>query len=283
MRSLLKRLPPFLREALSGQKLDEAREIRVREGWPVELRTARGGSLLAGPVSRAQMGELVGALTEYSLYAWEAQMREGFFTLPGGFRVGLTGRYAPQGPLQLVTSVSIRLAREMPRAADQLLPFILEGERPLSTLILSPPCLGKTTLLRALIGRLSHRGLCVAVCDERGELAGPMLGPRADVAAMCEKRVAIGRLVRSLAPDVVATDELGGAGDAQAVAEAVRCGAAVLATAHARDYPSARRRPALEEAMDAAVFERYAVLAGRPGQISAILDGEGRPLWTDGR
>lgn len=283
MRSLLQRLPPFLVEALAGVDLEAAREIRVREGWPVEVRDGRGGRLLAQPVTRAQVGQLVGALTEYSLYAWEAQMREGFFTLPGGFRVGLTGRYAPGGPLQMVTSVCIRLARELPQAADQLLPMLLEGARPLSTLILSPPCLGKTTLLRALIGRLSQRGLSVAVCDERGELDGRMLGPRADVAVMCEKRVAIPRLLRALSPDVVATDELGGEGDAAAIAEAARCGAAVLATAHARDYAAARMRPTLREAMEAGVFERYAVLSDEPGHIKAILDEGGRPLWTDGQ
>ena len=283
MRSLLQRLPPFLVKTLDGQDLEAVREIRVREGWPVELRDGDGGRLLGQPVSPAQLAQLMGALTEYSLYAWERQMGEGFFTLPGGFRVGVTGQYAPEGPLQAVSSVSIRLAREFPQAADALLPLVLHGRRLLSTLILSPPCLGKTTLLRALIGRLSQRGLCVAVCDERGELAGPMLGPRADVAAMCEKRVAIPRMVRSLSPDVVAADELGGQGDAAAVAEAARCGAAVLATAHAQDYQAARRRPTLASAMEAGVFQRYAVLEGEPGHLGAVLDERGEPLWTDGR
>ena len=283
MRSLLQRLPPFLTQILAGQDLDALREIRVREGWPVELRGGGQGWLLGEPVGKAQLAQLVGALTEYSLYAWERQMKEGFFTLPGGFRVGVTGRYAPGGPLQAVTSVSIRLARELPQAADGLLPLVLQGQRLLSTLILSAPCLGKTTLLRALIGRLSQRGLCVAVCDERGELAGPMLGPRADVACMCDKRVAIPRLVRSLSPDVIAADELGGEGDAAAVAEAARCGAAVLATAHAQDYQAARRRPTLAAAMEAGVFRRYVVLEGAPGHLGAVLDERGEPVWTNGR
>ena len=282
MRSLLQRLPPFLVKTLDGQDLEAVREIRVREGWPVELRDGDGGRLLGQPVSPAQLAQLMGALTEYSLYALGATDGERFLYLPGGSG-GVTGQYAPEGPLQAVTSVSIRLAREFPQAADALLPLVLHGRRLLSTLILSPPCLGKTTLLRALIGRLSQRGLCVAVCDERGELAGPMLGPRADVAAMCEKRVAIPRMVRSLSPDVVAADELGGQGDAAAVAEAARCGAAVLATAHAQDYQAARRRPTLASAMEAGVFQRYAVLEGEPGHLGAVLDERGEPLWTDGR
>ena len=89
-----------------------------------------------------------------------------------------------------------------------------------------------------------------ALADERGELSAPALdglptmalGPRCDVATGADKAQLIGRLVRSMAPDVVVTDELGDEGDARAVYEAACAGVMVLASAHAADIPSALRK-----------------------------------------
>ncbi|MEA4897167.1 stage III sporulation protein AA [Bacillota bacterium Meth-B3] len=285
MRSLIERLPDELMW-IGEIDLSEVREVRVRLGQQVELRGTRGSRLMGDPVPAAVLRALVHALTAHSLYACEVQMREGFFSLPGGLRVGLTGRYASgeDAPIQQVTSVCIRLSRAVDGAVKTVLPFLMDGARPLSALILSAPCMGKTTLLRALIRALSEAGCAVAVADERDELGGaPTLGPRADVAALVPKRIAIMRMLRALSPDVVATDELGHSGDAEAVEEAARCGSAVLATAHARSFESAVRRPSLERLLRAGVFERYVELDGSPGHVVRILDGEGGTLWTDGR
>ena len=285
MRSLIERLPDEL--AWIGEiDLSDVREVRVRLDQQVELRGARGSYLMGEPVPAAVLRALVHALTAHSLYACEAQMREGFFSLPDGLRVGLTGRYAAgeDAPIQQVTSVCIRLSRAVDGAVKTVLPFLMSGAHPLSALILSAPCMGKTTLLRALIRALSEAGCAVAVADERDELGGtPALGARTDVAALVPKRIAIMRMLRALSPDVVATDELGHAGDAEAVEEAARCGSAVLATAHARSFESAARRPSLERLLRARVFERYVELGGSPGHVVRILDGEGGTLWTDGR
>jgi len=282
MQSLKDMLPPFMAERLKGQEGQPLWEIRARVGWPLSFRGPGGEKKAGPPLTREEMEQLVGALTGYSLYAWEKQMGQGFFALPGGVRAGVTGRYGENDRLQQITGVCLRMARDMPRCADEVLPHLMKEGAFLSTLILSAPCMGKTTLLRALIGRLTRQGLSLSVCDERGELEGEMLGP-CDVAGLCEKRYAIPRLVRSMAPQVIATDELGAPGDVQAVALAARCGAAVLATAHARDYQAAKQRPALGAIMEKGIFERYVVLSGQPGHVERVLDGRGEALWRDGR
>ena len=283
VRELQARLPGAFRDRLSGISLQGATELRARVGFAPELILGERRRALGAAISQAELTELVGALTEQSIYACEAEMREGFFTLPDGCRVGLTGRYATDsaGGLQRVTSVCVRLSREIRGASDALYPFLLENGAPQSVLILSPPCLGKTTMLRDAISRLSDR-FEIAVADERGELFGHC-GVRADVSAFVPKSVAIPRLLRALAPSIIATDELGQAADASAVAEARRCGVAVLATAHARDYAGALQRRGLRTILAAGVFERIAILAGKPGHLARVLDGEGAVLWTDGR
>ncbi|MEG1193879.1 MAG: ATPase, T2SS/T4P/T4SS family [Clostridia bacterium] len=285
MERIGERLPQFLAQRLAGVALEAAREVRVRLGQPVEVRFLGSATLLGEPVTAEQMGELLGALTGHSVYACERQMREGFFTLPGGLRVGVAGRYPGEGDgaIQVVTSVAIRLARPIDGQAAFVVGQMMATGRAQSTLILSAPCLGKTTLLRALIVRLSGAGLTVAVADERDEIAGgTSLGVRVDVSALSPKRLAIPRMVRSLAPDVVATDELGDAGDAAAVLEAARCGCAVLATVHAASYESACARPTLHALMRAGVFERFVELGGAVGRVARILDAEGAVLWTAG-
>ncbi len=285
MRAFVERLPEAL--AWIGEiDLSKVREVRVRVNQPVEFRLDKGTRLEGDRVTGEIMRDLVSSLTAHSLYACESEMREGFFSLPGGLRVGLTGRYASgaDAPVQAVTSLAIRLSRPVEGAAGQVCPYIVDRGTVLSTLILSAPCMGKTTLLRSLIRRLSETGFAVAVADERDELQGLMeLGPRTDVSVFAPKRIAIMRMLRSLAPDVIATDELGHAGDAEAVEEAARCGVGVLATAHARTFEDAARRPSLRSMTRSGVFERYVELNGEVGHVSRILGREGDVLWTDGR
>lgn len=276
---------PLLRDRLPDD--GTLTEVRLRIGQPVEVRVASGGRLVGPEVTRQELDELLLQMTGYSIYACEERIRQGFFTLPEGHRVGLTGRYASDkgGVVGLTGALSmcIRVARAIPGAADPLMPRLIEGGRLKSALILSPPGLGKTTMLRDAARQLSLKGYRVALADERGELAAPAagglptmaLGPRCDVATGADKAQLIERLVRSMAPDVVVTDELGGEGDARAVYEAACAGVAVLASAHAADFPSARRKRGLAPLLEDGPFEVFAVLGGAPGRIVEIVDARG--------
>ncbi len=276
---------PLLRDRLSGEA--DLTEVRLRAGQPMEARGIGWARLIGPGVSREELDELVLEMTGYSIYACEERIRQGFFTLPEGHRVGLTGRYASdRGGVTALTGIlamCIRVARAVPGAADPLMPHLFDGDRLKSALILSPPGLGKTTMLRDAARQLAGRGYRVALADERGELAAPdaagiptmALGPRCDVATGADKAQLIERLVRSMAPDVVVTDELGGEGDARAVHEAVASGVMVLASAHAASLASARARRGLAPLLEGGLFEVFAVLGGAPGRVESIADGLG--------
>ncbi len=278
---------PLLRDRLSGEQA--LTEVRLRAGQPVEARSVAAAKLIGPEVTKQELDELLLQMTGYSIYACEERIRQGFFTLPEGHRVGLTGRYASdKGGVVALTgalSMCIRVARAIPGAADGLMPHLIDGGRLKSALILSPPGLGKTTMLRDAARQLSLRGYRVALADERGELSAPALdglptmalGPRCDVATGADKAQLIERLVRSMAPDVVVTDELGDEGDARAVYEAACAGVMVLASAHAKDISSARRKRGLAPLFADGLFECFAVLGGAPGKILEIVDArEGR-------
>ncbi|MDI6870014.1 MAG: stage III sporulation protein AA [Bacillota bacterium] len=304
---------------LPGPCLDALEEVRLRANRPLivhfggqEGMVARRGGLCHHPeeaclVTPEDCRTALQRLTCSSLYALEEEIRHGYLTLPGGHRVGLVGHAVLDGgrvrTLRDINGLNLRLTREVRGAADQVLPHLVNrrGEI-LSTLVLSPPQAGKTTLLRDLCRQVSEGrpdlampGRKVVVVDERSEIAGcyegvPQceVGPRTDVLDGCPKAEGVALVLRAMSPEVIVTDELGRPEDVAAVREAVRCGVAVLASAHAGDLAEAERRPALAPLLTEGCFARTVVLSRRrgPGTVERVvpLDGGQSPVcWAVGR
>uniref|UniRef100_A0A7C1IXJ2 Stage III sporulation protein AA n=1 Tax=Ammonifex degensii TaxID=42838 RepID=A0A7C1IXJ2_9THEO len=304
--------PPSLRAVLAPLTVwDEIEEIRLKAERPLLLRLLRGDSFVSAQglltkqedhayrVSAAEIAKVLNLACGASLYAFADEMRNGFLTLEGGHRLGLTGRAVVEGgsvrTLRHIAGLNFRVAREVRGSADPLLPFVL-AERPprvLHTLIVSPPRCGKTTVLRDLIRQisdgvpaLSFPGVTVALVDERSEVAAchrgvPQfdVGVRTDVLDACPKAEGIRLLIRAFGPEVVAADEIGRAADARAIEDALNAGVKVVATAHAASLEELRRRPFFRHLFALGVVERFIFLrrGAKPGEVSAVLDGAGQP------
>lgn len=287
-REALSLLPPL--EEGWPEGIGRLREIRLRADCPAQLIGEDGEWLSQGRLNAAWIGRAADALAVHSLYARDEELRQGYLSLADGSRAGVCGRFVSENGKILrmtdIRSICVRVARACAGCADRCMPFLYDQGRPLNALVLSPPGLGKTTLLRDVARQFSAgtawgAGVCTALADERRELAGGGrldVGPRTDVMEDCPKAEAIGMLVRAMAPRVIATDELGSPADAEAVMEAARCGVALVATAHAPSVEAARRRTALRQLMDAGLFERFIVLSGKVGHVETIYDGTGRAL-----
>ena len=257
-------------------------ELRLRCGQRTRL-CRMDGTELSGPVLDAEaLQRIVRRLCGDSLYAFEEELKKGYFTVQSGLRVGVCGRIGMRsGAIQSISEISslcIRIPREVKGCGDALAKLLFSGG-PSSALILSPPGMGKTTLLRELIRIASNSGWNVAVADERCELAAcwegvPQMdvGPRTDVMDGCPKAVALPLLIRACAPQLLAADEIGDAADAKALLDARRCGAAVLATAHAAGFKDALRRESLAAVLREGVFDRMVLLGPPPGRVRAIYD-----------
>lgn len=293
-------------ERLGADLWTRAEEIRLRRERPLSLVTDCGDvwlSPLGLPTSEPGTAYVVSAddtrktlslVSQGSVYALEEEFRNGYVTIPGGHRVGLSGRaLLDSGRLRTITHVaglSFRLSREVKGAARPVLSRILDrAGRPKSALIISPPGCGKTTFLRDLVRLLSDgspemgfKGFRVGLVDERSEVAAcyegvPQrdVGLRTDVLDACPKAEGAFLLLRAMSPEIIAADEIGRPEDTAALNEAASAGVAVLATAHGSSPEEVAARPMLRQLMASGLFEVLIVLSRRsgPGTIEAVLAG----------
>lgn len=275
-------------------------EIRLRVGRPLFLIFEGGECFLRGKghkpylVTKEDLKETLEYVSGYSLYAYEDEIRQGFLSVQGGHRVGVTGKVILDGDrirgMKYISCINVRLAHQKQGCADAVMPYIHTKTGPRHTLIISPPRCGKTTILRDVIRQVSNgygnvEGLTVGVVDERSELAGcyqgvPQndLGMRTDVLDGCPKAEGMQMLLRSMSPAVMAVDELGREEDYRAVESVIRCGCKLLATAHGNSLEDILSQPFFRKLADQQVFERYIVLerSVRPGMIQGVFDQEGR-------
>ena len=290
-------LPGRLRAAaMSVQRREKAQaeELRLRIGRAVYLTMPGGETAL--PQTRVIRGDLEQVLdraTEYSRYTAAETLRHGYLTAPGGFRIGVCGTALPGGGqsdgIRDISSLAIRIPRVREGAAEAVLPQLVEGGRPLGTLILSPPGGGKTTLLRDLVRLLSQgTDLCppqrVALVDERGELAAvhrgrPQLevGCHTDVMDGCPKHLAVPMLLRAMTPRIIALDEVALEEDVAAVRSAVGCGVTLLATVHAASLVDLEARCVGRALLGSGGFRRAVVIEGggetRRSRVEALPCG----------
>ncbi len=283
---------------------DSLQEIRLRTGQPLrilaanqEIEPREGGK--RHTVTKEELRETMDYISHYSLYAFENELRQGFLTVEGGHRVGVAGKVIMEQEkvknIQYISSVNIRVSHEVIGCADSLLPYITKNRQVCHTLIISPPCCGKTTLIRDLIRQISDgnryvKGCSVGVVDERSELGGCYLGiaqnhlgTRTDILDCCPKAEGMIMLIRSMSPQVIAVDEIGTVEDIHAIEYAMHCGCRLIASVHGLDMEEAKKKPVLGELIRRRMFERYVVLGNgeHPGEIRGIYDERGSVLCRE--
>ena len=276
-------LPEHLRRAALARCADEqavAEELRLRSGQKMSLLGPEGETSISDePVTGQDLQAVLDRATEFSAYRCAGSIRQGYVTVRGGCRVGICGTAVLRGgeiaTVGELSSLSIRIARAALGVAKDVYPKLWSEGSFESTLILSPPGGGKTTLLRDLIrclskGSQTHPALRVAVVDERGEIAAARggcaqfdVGPHTDILTGTEKAEGISMLLRAMNPQVIAVDEITAPEDIRAMTVAANCGVAFLATVHGRDLDELRRRKLCRELLDTELFHQFIVLEGR--------------------
>ena len=262
---------------------DKIQEVRIKVGKPIILNLAFEEKVLDYVATRDDLRYLITKISNYSLYAFEEEIKQGYITLKGGHRVGLAGECVmSKGEVRTIKNISslnIRICKEVIGASNKVMRLIAENDRVYNTLIVSPPKCGKTTILRDIAKNLSNgmyqislKGKKVTIVDERSEIAAcyngiPQMnvGIRTDILDNCLKKSGMIMAIRSLSPEVLICDEIGTEGDLEALNMAFNSGVNIIVTVHGYDINDIYNRKVFKELIDNCVLERIIVLSNRRG------------------
>ena len=273
--------------------LGEVTEIRIRQAKPIVVFLKSqpyyiSSNGLTCNLSNAIFGtsemiaDIVYRASDFSIYSVNEQIKKGFLMLSSGIRIGLGGTFVYENDaiktITNWTSLNIRIPHQIKNISLCAFDDIVTQSGIKNTLIISPPGGGKTTFIRDFVAQLSEKNYCTNVCviDERGEVSGyggTPLGNFCDLLTNVTKKDGFNIAIRSLAPNLIVTDELGGDEDASTLIDAMNCGVKVIATIHASSIEELKRKKFFAS-LPNCYFERYVLLSLRngPGTFEGVYN-----------
>lgn len=248
-----------IRALLSSPVLARASvaEVRLRLGRIASLSLFRGGALINLPLTfvatRDDLSETLARTAEGSVFAHEETLREGYFTVGNGIRVGVSGRVFAEGEAIRSLTELESLVFRLPRAdvsAEALFAFYTQSSG--GILLFSPPGGGKTTHLRAL-ARAAACTRRVAVIDTREELFCEGTTLLLDRLTGYPKARGAEIAARTLSPELIVLDEIG-VSECASLCALVSLGVRTVASVHARTAAEILASPALRPLLETGLF-----------------------------
>jgi stage III sporulation protein AA len=300
-KDLFEILPKTIRSKLEQvENVQQLEELRIKVNKPLFIHIGSKEEVWDYIATSEDIKYIMQRISNYSIYAFEDEIRQGYITIKGGHRVGLCGICVIENnsikTIKDISSVNIRVCKEVIGCADKVMPYIINNNSVYNTIIISPPKCGKTTLLRDISRIISQGdknkkfyGKNVSIIDERSEIAGSFkgipqmdVGMRSDILDNCPKSQGIMMAIRSMSPDVIVCDEIGTQRDMESILMALNSGVSLITTIHGFGIEDLYKRLVFKDIVDNYVFTRGIVLSNKKGigTIECIYDfANGKDVW----
>lgn len=283
-RAVLERLSPTVQH--------NTNEIRMRKGLPLALTVGTETVFVREngqtqfflsndlyKISHFDLEESFKKLCNNSVFAHENELKNGYIVMKNGSRAGVCGNLTNSGALKDITSINLRIAREVFGCANEIVRDYKNG----GLLIAGPPGCGKTTVLRDFIRQLSSgingRLTRIAVVDSRQEISGSSngtpvndLGPNTDVLITENKAKGIEIALRTMFPDIIAFDEIATLSELKSVSESFCAGVKIITTAHIGNIEELKTRAVTEKLLSSGAVNQVAILPRLHGDKIKIFD-----------
>ena len=133
--------------SLQNQAVESSlQEIRIRVNRPIILKLRQADILIDYKITQTEILQTLERLCENSIYAYKNQICNGYLTIKGGHRIGITGTAVVENEkvinLKYITSLNFRIARQILGCCNKFLKEIINNEDNTiyNILLVFPPC-----------------------------------------------------------------------------------------------------------------------------------------------
>lgn len=294
---MLKILPEKIKNALNYLDLEKLYELRIRQDKKVIINySGIYVELLENPqnlksyiiATKNDIELIMGLASKRSFYAFNEQIKQGYITIEGGIRIGICGEIVKEKgeiiTIKNINSLNIRFPHEILGCSDKVISYILNDNRILNTLIISPPACGKTTILRDIARNISLKikNVNILIIDEKNEISSTIngknmlnVGDSTDVYVNCKKEYGINIGIKNMRPDVIITDELSSDNEIDVLKNCVSSGVSIISSMHSKTKEHfLLKENVKEKIIKEKVFDRYIILSSINGnyKVDSIFD-----------
>lgn len=140
-----KSISKILKENITEEEIKLLEEIRIRNNQYIILRFNVNEKIIKYTVTQKDILETLQNICENSIYSYQKEICEGYITIKGGHRIGITGDCVIENSkvinIKYISSLNFRVAKQIIGCSNSMLNYIINMENGniYNTLIVSLP------------------------------------------------------------------------------------------------------------------------------------------------